>query len=118
MSRFLRESLDDVVDTYCRTVDLGGFSRISLREKYNYDCIFWEQDGCSIYPERPLQCRSFPFWSSNLASRETWDTAAETCPGIGNGNRHSKRKIEAWLKKRLKEPCLFPEETGTCSHRG
>ena len=104
--RALGLSQQDLVDEYCRIVDLGGFRRISLREKANFDCIFWEADGCQIYTHRPLQCRSFPFWASNLSSREAWDKTAASCPGIGKGRRHSRREIETWLHKRLKDPYL------------
>ena len=38
-----------------------------------YDCVFLKEDPergrktCSIYPVRPLQCRTWPFWPENLA---------------------------------------------------
>ena len=63
--------------------------RVSLREKANLDCMFWENGGCSVYEARPLQCRSFPFWSA-LVSSEEWDLHAQQCPGIGKGSLHSR----------------------------
>src|SRR6516165_2359859 len=40
-------------------------SRQSLREKANGDCIFYDKyQGCTIYPVRPKQCRTWPFWES------------------------------------------------------
>lgn len=52
-----------------------------------YDCVFLRRDTqgkamCSIYPVRPVQCRTWPFWPENLASRRAWDDAAEGCPGM------------------------------------
>lgn len=91
---------------YCRTVPIGGFSRVSLQEKSNLDCVFWTPAGCSIYDARPLQCRSFPFWSSNLASRERWEEQAAACPGIGRGRRHSRSSIRRWLERRIADPLL------------
>jgi Fe-S-cluster containining protein len=91
---------------YCRTVRIGGFSRVSLQEKPNLDCILWEEGGCSVYDSRPLQCRSFPFWSSNLASRENWEEQAATCPGIGKGRLHGKTRIQRWLARRIADPLL------------
>ncbi len=65
---------------------VGG--RISLREFPNGDCTFF--DGatrkCSVYSVRPAQCRTWPFWSSNLESREAWDAVTSICPGAGCGN--------------------------------
>src|SRR3546814_747434 len=56
-----------------------------------YDCIFLKWDkrtkkaGCSIYPVRPTQCWTWPFWPSNLESKESWQQAAKTCPGMRKG---------------------------------
>jgi len=91
---------------FCRTGRIGAFNRVSLKEKANLDCILWEHGGCSVYASRPLQCRSFPFWSANLASRATWDEQAASCPGIGRGRLHSKARIQRWLARRAADPLL------------
>ncbi|MGA2977432.1 MAG: YkgJ family cysteine cluster protein [Spirochaetia bacterium] len=91
---------------HCRKVDIGLAQRISLKEKSNLDCILWENGGCSVYEARPLQCRSFPFWSACVASREEWERHAKQCPGIGKGAVHSRREIEAWLARREREGFL------------
>ncbi|RKX73185.1 MAG: YkgJ family cysteine cluster protein, partial [Spirochaetes bacterium] len=36
----------DFLRKYCREVTINGIKRISLKEKSNYDCIFWEEGGC------------------------------------------------------------------------
>ena len=91
------------IKKYCRIVDISGFKRVSLIEKKNYDCIFWEKDGCLVYTHRPLQCRSFPFWSSHLDSRADWDSLAGSCPGINRGQLHNSKQIDAWLHEKLQE---------------
>ena len=96
----------DFLRTYCRRVSFGITQRVSLREKPNLDCIFWENGGCSVYESRPLQCRSFPFWSACVSSPEQWETHAEQCPGIGKGTLHSRRTIDGWLDKRRSEGFL------------
>ncbi len=55
-----------------------------------YDCVFLERRedgtaGCSIYPVRPTQCRTWPFWPENLASPAAWRRAARNCPGMAAG---------------------------------
>lgn len=61
-------------------------SRFSLREKPNGDCIFWEHGiGCRIYPVRPTQCRTFPFWKDNIESPDAWKQTGERCIGVGHG---------------------------------
>lgn len=95
-----------VLEKYCREVNIGGFRRISLKEKANLDCIFWEDGGCSMYRDRPLQCRSFPFWSQHLYSEESWQKAAKDCPGIGQGSLYSEEEIGNWLNKQVEEDFL------------
>ncbi|MDR2760152.1 MAG: YkgJ family cysteine cluster protein [Spirochaetaceae bacterium] len=93
----LKMDYSEFIEVYCRWVPQGGGpDRLSLKEKSNYDCVFWK-DGCSVYKGRPLQCRNFPFWYSILASFETWKIAAESCPGIGKGNHHNMDYIESCL---------------------
>ena len=99
-------SPEELQRTYCRQVSFGIATRISLKEKPNLDCVFWEGDGCSVYDARPLQCRSFPFWASSLASRTEWDEMASHCPGIGQGRRHSRSEIERWVRRRVREGFL------------
>ena len=71
---------------YLRTLPSG---TISLRERSNHDCVFWDgEEGCRVYPHRPRQCRTWPFWAANLESPAHWENAAKTCPGIGSGPLH------------------------------
>jgi Fe-S-cluster containining protein len=91
---------------YCRTVDLGLARRVSLKEKPNLDCILWENGGCSLYEARPVQCRSFPFWSACVASAEAWRLHAKSCPGMGRGVLHTREEIEGWLSLRAREGFL------------
>ncbi len=61
------------------------FGRTSLRERADFDCVFYRPgEGCTVYEARPLQCRTYPFWGRILASRVTWENEAEQCPGIGD----------------------------------
>jgi Fe-S-cluster containining protein len=87
----------EFVERYCREVGIAGFPRLSLLEHANYDCILWREGGCSLYEARPLQCRSFPFWSANLSSPASWAAVSADCPGVGQGRLHSAQEIERWL---------------------
>jgi Fe-S-cluster containining protein len=107
---FLHMSPEEVRRRFCRIVQVGGFKRLSLKEKGNLDCVFWEAEGCTIYRERPLQCRSFPFWSANLLSRDAWERAAEMCPGIGKGKKHSGKSVSRWLARRTEERLIAEDD--------
>lgn len=85
---------------YTKRVRLGTTERVSLNEKKNYDCVFWENDGCSVYEARPLQCRSYPFWISNVDAEASWERTARECPGIGLGPIHTREEIDDWLARR------------------
>ena len=39
---------------------------------------------CTVYDARPTQCRTYPWWISNLRDRESWEEAAELCEGINH----------------------------------
>lgn len=77
------------------TRPVGG--RISLTEFANGDCTFLDPatHRCRIYPVRPEQCRTWPFWRSNVASPEAWARTGETCPGAGQGDFVPVEAIEA-----------------------
>ena len=96
------------IKAFCRWVPSeNGDERLSLKEKSNFDCIFWkEENGCSVYETRPLQCRAFPFWASVLDSKESLESTAAGCPGIGQGPLFSFDSIEKWLTLRQNEPII------------
>lgn len=88
----LKLSVDKFGRKYLRRVG----KRISLIEKPNHDCVFWDKSkGCQIYELRPSQCRQFPFWPELLESREAWNEEATRCPGLNSGKHYSLTEIRA-----------------------
>ena len=83
---------------YTREVSINGIPRLSLKETAEHDCIFWS-NGCTIYPARPLQCSSYPFWPQIVNSTETWNKEAMYCPGMNQGECHSAEKISKILSQ-------------------
>ncbi len=73
----------------------AGSGRLSLRDRGDYECVMLEAGGCSIYPVRPRQCRTFPFWPEIIASADAWERQAKTCPGINYGMLYTRKQIEA-----------------------
>ncbi len=77
---FLDIEIDDFKISYLRKV---GY-RYSLKERVingEFECIFFDTEAknCSIYDQRPLQCRTFPFW--DYFKKHT-DEVVKECPGI------------------------------------
>jgi len=55
--------------------------RYSIKEKpykNGFACLFFD-NGCKIYPVRPNQCRTFPFWDY---FKNKIDELKKECPGI------------------------------------
>ena len=66
-------------------------------------CVFLQPDGsCRVYPVRPLQCRTYPFWPEVLASRRSWLREGHRCEGINRGREVSPGRIRRNLKACLR----------------
>lgn len=79
IAAFLQLSREEFIQRYLRRVK----GRFSLIEKApHYDCVFLKDKKCEIYPCRPTQCRTFPFWPKNLESNHSWQETAKQCEGI------------------------------------
>lgn len=77
-----------------------GFRGYSLREKANYDCVFLDGGRCIIYPLRPRQCRTFPFWPETLRSKANWNRFSKSCPGMDHGRLYQLPEIQEILEGR------------------
>ena len=82
ISKFLELTVEDFAIMYLKRVK----HRYSIVERYrkeqdDYACIFFDDkiNRCSIYPVRPLQCRSFPFWEQFKSDE---DEVRRECPAI------------------------------------
>jgi Fe-S-cluster containining protein len=78
-------------------------TRRSLLELPGGDCEFLERDPtgrtrCRIHAVRPMQCRTWPFWESNLRSPRTWRLAARDCPGMSQDGHHPLSVIQQALR--------------------
>ena len=70
-------------EKYVRKVGI----RKSLVEFENGDCVFFDNQArrCTVYEDRPRQCRTWPFWESNVRTSQAWKETCEVCPGSGQG---------------------------------
>lgn len=106
LAHFLKITTDQLKQKYLRRVRL----RYSLIEKQpTKDCIFLTRNPdhtgtCLVYPVRPLQCRTWPFWKENLRSPSAWRRAAAHCPGMDRGRWYDYQQIEAIRSGDLSRP--------------
>ncbi len=95
IAQFRGETPEHVEAVYTRKA-LG---RRSLRERAGGDCVFFEHGvGCTVYAARPRQCRTWPFWESNLETPADWKRTCEVCPGSGQGQLFSVEEITQRMK--------------------
>ena len=92
MAHELGVSFDEFLRLYTHDTPEGR----SLTERpteHGFDCVFLDRESspgralCRVYRCRPTQCRTWPFWASNLTSEHAWRRAAIECPGIDRGQQ-------------------------------
>jgi hypothetical protein len=79
------------LEKYC-TKEEGSWYSLRMDEPA---CPFLGADSrCGIYPVRPKQCQTWPFWEENL-KQATWKGAVkECCPGIDQGTLYPAEEVQ------------------------
>ena len=92
LAQALGISEESFENTFVRRVG----ARKSLKELPNGDCILFDGTTrkCTVYSARPRQCRTWPFWDSNLNTQRDWEHTCQICPGSGSGAIHTLGEIE------------------------
>jgi len=99
--------------------------RFSLKELSGGDCVMYkagsgpstvlaggESGGCQIYPVRPKQCSTFPFWPDNLKSYEAWASLKKYCNGIDKGTLYPLSAIQQISLGQASAEATHPPEAG------
>ena len=95
IAKYLKLNIDKFKKDYCEYTD--GY--LHLKEiKKNGECRFLSEKKCTIYKDRPTQCRTWPFWKENMKVKEWNNNIIKFCPGIGKGNKVSLLKIKKIIK--------------------
>lgn len=95
MAACLGISLSWLRRRYLEPGEQGGYS---IRFADDGACVFLAETGCRIYPVRPLQCRTYPWWPEILRSKQAWRAEAKRCEGIGRGKVVPRHVIIASLR--------------------
>ena len=90
ISRELQLSQAAFLKTYCQEEE--GWTTLRMDQPA---CPFLGEDNrCGIYPVRPKQCATWPFWEENL-KQEAWEgSIKDCCPGIGKGAVTPAREVK------------------------
>ena len=93
LAALMNQTVDEFENMYVRKIGV----RKSLKElPVSFDCVFFDNETrkCQVYDARPRQCRTWPFWDSNVKTREHWERTCDACPGSGTGKLYSLGEIE------------------------
>src|SRR5262249_51126349 len=95
IAAFLDEEVEVVRAVYTKPARRG----LTLREKANGPSASpARRRGAPFSPPRPPQCRTWPFWESNVQSPEAWQHTCAVCPGSGHGELIPADEITSRLK--------------------
>ncbi len=94
----LKITKDAFYADFTRETPIGRSLNETEIEGYGFDCVFLTRDeagktGCSVYGSRPEQCRTWPFWRSNLTGKRAWNRETRGCPGMNVGELHTPTHI-------------------------
>lgn len=89
-------------------LDIGSFRLRFVTGRWRYPSLkerscdgacllLGDEQRCSMYDCRPVQCRTWPFWPEVLESVESWEEASQRCPGINRGTLWSFGEIATVL---------------------
>jgi uncharacterized protein len=93
LANHLKLPVDEFEKRFVRNIGI----RKSLIEYKNGDCVFFDGDArkCTVYEARPRQCKTWPFWDSNINSPKSWKQTCQVCPGSGEGKLYTVDEILA-----------------------
>lgn len=96
LARRFSMTVEDFERKYVRRIGI----RKSLVEFDNGDCVFFDPVArkCRVYEDRPRQCKTWPFWDSNVRTPAAWKETCRVCPGSGVGPVVPLSKINEQLK--------------------
>lgn len=74
--------------------------RYGIRLGTDGRCPFLGQDNrCRVYPVRPRQCRTYPWWPELVENKKDWMAEARRCEGMNRGAVVPLTQIEHNLRR-------------------
>jgi len=73
-------------ERFCTSLDESGPYKFEMLKQSSGDCVFLKGSSCTVYPERPLTCKFYPFYLKETSEgRYKFGLTNENCPGLGQG---------------------------------
>ena len=107
MATFLKVSEAEFIKTYCQVTE--GYYHLRTYPKKT-ECLFLQENKCSVYEARPTQCRTWPFWPEVLNAKSWKKEVAQFCPGVDKGRLYSKKEIESIAHQQLLSEQLMDKD--------
>ena len=98
-SKYFKLSTKKFKEKYCQITD--GLVHLIEKSELGGNCIFLKDKKCSVYNNRPSQCRTWPFWNENMNAKVWNEDISINCPGVGKGIIIKYETIEKLLKEDL-----------------
>jgi Fe-S-cluster containining protein len=79
----------------------------------NGKCVFLKKNHCTIYSQRPLICRFYPFELKIVMNQKHEFLYTDECPGIGKGKKLGKNYFEKLFQlahAKARAECRLSEE--------
>ncbi len=74
------------LQSFCVKIDNTGPYRFEMLKQTSGDCMFLKEDSCTIYNQRPLTCKFYPFYlEEHSTGNIVFNLTSEKCPGLGRG---------------------------------
>lgn len=114
IARRLGVTVGEFTERYTHRTPAGQSLR-EIQTPHGLDCIFLDRASvpgkavCSLYEDRPAQCRTFPFWPEHIRSPRSWQKLSRACEGVGRGGFVP---VEAVRVEREKQRAVDARRTG------
>jgi Fe-S-cluster containining protein len=96
LARYLRMLPVEFRQRYTFT-DEYGWTQLFLDERCSFLDV--KTGRCQVYPARPVQCRTFPFWRGLVRDGAWTEEARELCEGVDRGPVHPMREIQRRMRQ-------------------
>ena len=85
LSNYFEISKTNFIKKYCD--ETHDFLHLKELKKNKGKCLFLKNKKCTVYKNRPIQCRTWPFWNENMNVKLWNEEISINCPGIGKGKK-------------------------------